>query len=184
MEHIKQYIISLLKVIKNAANGFSEHKVLKMSAALAYTTMFSMGPLLLVIPQITIAFLWCNRKFWIHIISILRNFNYNGFVERQVFCSIFRLTILCCLYHQQLDNIYHHLLIIWGNFYNFTRCRNQMEASSISFFYHRYIVYDRQVFNFILYCQFQYPKRLWNSRFFCGIDDLGLLFFGYPLFWS
>ena len=49
MEHIKQYIISLLKVIKNAANGFSEHKVLKMSAALAYTTMFSMGPLLLVI---------------------------------------------------------------------------------------------------------------------------------------
>jgi len=49
MKHYKHYIISLLKVIKNAVNGFLEHKVLKMSAALSYTTMFSMGPLLLVI---------------------------------------------------------------------------------------------------------------------------------------
>ena len=49
MKNYKQYIISLLKVIKNAFNCFSEHKVLKMSAALSYTTMFSMGPLLLVI---------------------------------------------------------------------------------------------------------------------------------------
>ncbi|MGQ7946855.1 YihY/virulence factor BrkB family protein [Flavobacterium sp. WC2509] len=49
MNYYKQYIISLFKVIKNAANCFSEHKVMKMSAALSYTTMFSMGPLLLVI---------------------------------------------------------------------------------------------------------------------------------------
>lgn len=49
MNNYKNYIISLGQVIKKAANGFLEHKVLKMSAALAYTTMFSMGPLLLVI---------------------------------------------------------------------------------------------------------------------------------------
>ncbi|MDR6843727.1 YihY/virulence factor BrkB family protein [Flavobacterium granuli] len=49
MDNYKNYIISLGQVIKKAANSFLEHKVLKMSAALAYTTMFSMGPLLLVI---------------------------------------------------------------------------------------------------------------------------------------
>jgi len=49
MNYYKQYFTSLLKVIKIAINNFSEHKVLKMSAALSYTTMFSMGPLLLVI---------------------------------------------------------------------------------------------------------------------------------------
>lgn len=57
MEPVKQYIISLLQVIKNAGKGFLEHKVLKMSAALAYTTMFSMGPLLLVI-------LFLSDLFW------------------------------------------------------------------------------------------------------------------------
>jgi len=57
MSNFKQYIISLSKVIKNAANCFSEHKVLKMSAALSYTTMFSMGPLLLVI-------LFLSDLFW------------------------------------------------------------------------------------------------------------------------
>jgi membrane protein len=57
MNRYKQYSISLLKVIKNAANCFSEHKVLKMSAALSYTTMFSMGPLLLVI-------LFLSDLFW------------------------------------------------------------------------------------------------------------------------
>lgn len=45
----KKYFTSLFQVIKDAFNGFLEHKVLKMSAALAYTTMFSLGPLLLVI---------------------------------------------------------------------------------------------------------------------------------------
>jgi len=57
MNRYKQYIISLFQVIKNAANCFSEHKVLKMSAALSYTTMFSMGPLLLVI-------LFLSDLFW------------------------------------------------------------------------------------------------------------------------
>lgn len=49
METIKQYFISFLEVLKGTINGFLEHKVLKMSASLAYTTMFSLGPLLLVI---------------------------------------------------------------------------------------------------------------------------------------
>ncbi|MFC4740984.1 YihY/virulence factor BrkB family protein [Flavobacterium ponti] len=49
MDSVKKYIVELLEVIKNAFNGFLEHKVLKMSGALAYTTMFSLGPLLLVI---------------------------------------------------------------------------------------------------------------------------------------
>lgn len=57
MENVKPYIISLLQVVKNAGKGFLEHKVLKMSAALAYTTMFSMGPLLLVI-------LFLSDLFW------------------------------------------------------------------------------------------------------------------------
>lgn len=45
----KKYFQSLFQVLKNATDNFLEHKVLKMSAALSYTTMFSMGPLLLVI---------------------------------------------------------------------------------------------------------------------------------------
>lgn len=57
MKTIKPYLISLFQVIKNAGNGFLEHKVLKMSAALSYTTMFSMGPLLLVI-------LFLSDLFW------------------------------------------------------------------------------------------------------------------------
>lgn len=57
MNYNKQYIISLIEVIKNAGNGFLEHKVLKMSAALAFTTMFSLGPLLLVILFISDFFL-------------------------------------------------------------------------------------------------------------------------------
>lgn len=57
METIKKYFISLFQVIKNAGNSFLEHKVLKMSSSLAYTTMFSMGPLLLVI-------LFLSDLFW------------------------------------------------------------------------------------------------------------------------
>ncbi|WP_338375135.1 YihY/virulence factor BrkB family protein [uncultured Flavobacterium sp.] len=49
MSATKEYFVSLFQVIRNAFNGFLEHKVLKMSGALAYTTMFSLGPLLLVI---------------------------------------------------------------------------------------------------------------------------------------
>jgi len=57
MNNYKEYILSLGEIIKKAAVSFSEHKVLKMSAALAYTTMFSMGPLLLVI-------LFLSDLFW------------------------------------------------------------------------------------------------------------------------
>ena len=39
----------LLEVFKDTFHGFFEHKILKMSASLAYTTVFSMAPLLLVI---------------------------------------------------------------------------------------------------------------------------------------
>ncbi|WP_339889235.1 YihY/virulence factor BrkB family protein [uncultured Flavobacterium sp.] len=49
MNSFKKNMAALFQVIKNAFEGFLEHKVLKMSAALAYTTMFSLGPLLLVI---------------------------------------------------------------------------------------------------------------------------------------
>lgn len=49
MSATKEYFVSLFQVIRNAFDGFLEHKVLKMSGALAYTTMFSLGPLLLVI---------------------------------------------------------------------------------------------------------------------------------------
>lgn len=37
------------EIIKDTFAGFSEHKVMKLSAALAYYTVFSMGPLLIVI---------------------------------------------------------------------------------------------------------------------------------------
>jgi membrane protein len=73
MNHIKQYIISLIQVIKNATNSFLEHKVLKMSAALAYTTMFSMGPLLLVILFLSDLF-WGREAIEGTIYSQIKNF--------------------------------------------------------------------------------------------------------------
>lgn len=39
----------LISVLKDTFYGFLEHKILKMSASLAYTTVFSMAPLLLVV---------------------------------------------------------------------------------------------------------------------------------------
>lgn len=38
-----------IKVLKNAGSGFIDHKIMKLSASLAYYTVFSIGPLLLVI---------------------------------------------------------------------------------------------------------------------------------------
>ena len=49
MTFSKTYFKCFFQVLKETVNGFLAHKVLKMSAALAYTTMFSIGPLLLVI---------------------------------------------------------------------------------------------------------------------------------------
>lgn len=43
------YIKSFYEVIKDTIDGFSEFKLLKMSASLAYITVFSLAPLLLVI---------------------------------------------------------------------------------------------------------------------------------------
>ena len=49
MTFTKTYFKRFFTVLKETVSGFLAHKVLKMSAALAYTTMFSIGPLLLVI---------------------------------------------------------------------------------------------------------------------------------------
>ncbi|WP_281337272.1 YihY/virulence factor BrkB family protein [Flavobacterium eburneipallidum] len=57
IKNLKKYLLSLFHVLKDAGNNFLEHKVMKMSAALSYTTMFSMGPLLLVI-------LYLSDLFW------------------------------------------------------------------------------------------------------------------------
>jgi membrane protein len=57
MTFSKSYFKRFSKVIKVTINGFLEHKIMKMSAALAYTTMFSIGPLLLVI-------LFLSDLFW------------------------------------------------------------------------------------------------------------------------
>lgn len=49
MKNISKYIKSFYEVIKDTFDGFLEFKVLKMSASLAYITVFSLAPLLLVI---------------------------------------------------------------------------------------------------------------------------------------
>ena len=49
MSQVKSYLKSFIKVLKNTAVGFSEFKILKISASLAYITVFSLAPLLLVV---------------------------------------------------------------------------------------------------------------------------------------
>lgn len=49
MKNLRKYIKSFYEVIKDTFDGFLEFKVLKMSASLAYITVFSLAPLLLVI---------------------------------------------------------------------------------------------------------------------------------------
>ena len=49
MSKFKKYAKSFLKVLKNTIEGFSEFKILKISASLAYITVFSLAPLLLVV---------------------------------------------------------------------------------------------------------------------------------------
>jgi membrane protein len=48
---------TLFQVLKNAGKGFMEHKVFKLSASLAYYTVFSLGPLLIVIIFVASIFL-------------------------------------------------------------------------------------------------------------------------------
>ena len=48
------------EVLKNSFGGFSDHKITKLSASLAYYTVFSMGPLLIVI--ISICSLFFGRE--------------------------------------------------------------------------------------------------------------------------
>lgn len=47
----------MLEVFKNAFKGFDENRVMKLSASLAYYTVFSMGPLLIVIISLSGMFL-------------------------------------------------------------------------------------------------------------------------------
>lgn len=49
MEKKKVTFKGMLKVLKKAFSGFGEDKVMKLSASLAYYTVFSLGPLLIVI---------------------------------------------------------------------------------------------------------------------------------------
>ena len=49
MSKVKITMKGLWKVLKNSFKGFSDDKVLKLSAALAYYTVFSIGPLLIVV---------------------------------------------------------------------------------------------------------------------------------------
>jgi len=47
----------IFEVLKNSFTGFMDHKVTKMSGALAYYTVFSMGPLLILIISLSAIFL-------------------------------------------------------------------------------------------------------------------------------
>lgn len=61
------------KVLKNTFSGFLEKKILKMSAALAYITVFSIGPLLLVILYLCDVF-WGREAIEGSIYTQLKNF--------------------------------------------------------------------------------------------------------------
>src|SRR4051812_45585830 len=47
--NIKQTGKDMWEILKNSFSGFSDNKVTKLSGSLAYSTVFSMGPLLVVI---------------------------------------------------------------------------------------------------------------------------------------
>ena len=53
----KHTLKNIWEVLKNAVNGFSDDKVTKLSGSLAYYTVFSMGPLLIVIISLCALFL-------------------------------------------------------------------------------------------------------------------------------
>jgi membrane protein len=46
---VKQFVIKYWKILKDAVNGFSDDKCMKLSSALAYSTIFSLPPMLLLI---------------------------------------------------------------------------------------------------------------------------------------
>jgi len=57
MSSFKNYYHSFIKVLKNTISGFLEFKIMKISASLAYITVFSLAPLLLVV-LFLFDFLW------------------------------------------------------------------------------------------------------------------------------
>jgi membrane protein len=57
MNNKKKTLKGIWEVLKNAFTGFSDHKVTKLSGSLAYYTVFSMAPLLVVIISLCAIFL-------------------------------------------------------------------------------------------------------------------------------
>jgi len=53
---IKSFFKDLFEILKESFKGFSDDKVLKLSGSLAYTMVFSIGPLLLIIITVSSAF--------------------------------------------------------------------------------------------------------------------------------
>lgn len=56
----KKTVKGVIEVLKNSFTGFSDDKVTKLSGSLAYYTVFSMGPLLIVI--ISLAGIFLGRE--------------------------------------------------------------------------------------------------------------------------
>ncbi|WP_418263182.1 YihY/virulence factor BrkB family protein [Flavobacterium faecale] len=73
MKSSNTYAKSLWKVLKQTFSSFLEHKVLKMSASLAYITMFSLGPLLLVLLYLS-DFFWGRKAIEGKIFSQIKSF--------------------------------------------------------------------------------------------------------------
>ena len=61
------------KILKGTFNGFSEHKITKLSGSLAYYTIFSMGPLLVMIISLCGLFL-AREAVEGEVFSVLHNF--------------------------------------------------------------------------------------------------------------
>ena len=53
----KMTVKGIWEVVKNSLNGFSDDKVMKMSSSLAYYTIFSLAPLLIIIISLSGIFL-------------------------------------------------------------------------------------------------------------------------------
>ena len=73
MKKIKETLIAIFDLIKETFSSFSENKVMKLSASLAYYTIFSMGPLLLVIISLC-GLLFSKQAVEGKLYDILKNF--------------------------------------------------------------------------------------------------------------
>ncbi len=73
MKKIKETLIAIFDLIKETFSSFSENKVMKLSASLAYYTIFSMGPLLIVIISLC-GLLFSKQAVEGKLYDILKNF--------------------------------------------------------------------------------------------------------------